>query len=124
MQQFPAAAYRKTLARAMSEEALQQHVLNAMRELRWRTAHFRPAKTEKGWRTAVAGDGKGFPDIIAVKGHRLVVAELKSEIGTLEPDQDAWLAFFRNTAAEVYVWRPSHWLDDTIQSVLLGVKQA
>ena len=36
-------------------------VINAARIAGWRTAHFRPAWTRRGWRTAVQGDGKGFP---------------------------------------------------------------
>jgi hypothetical protein len=44
----------------------------------WRAAHFRPARTAKGWRTPVAADGAGFPDLVLVRRTRIVAAELKS----------------------------------------------
>ena len=44
-----------------------------------RVAHFRPPRTVHGWRTAVAADGAGFPDLVMVRGSRLLAAELKSE---------------------------------------------
>jgi hypothetical protein len=41
------------------------------------------------------GSQPGFPDVLALKGPRLVVAELKSEHGKLTPEQARWLAAFR-----------------------------
>lgn len=111
---------RRTLARATSEEALQSGVIDAMQQLGWRVAHFRPAKTAKGWRTAVQGDGKGFPDLIAVKGRRCIVAELKSEAGDVTPEQQRWLDDFKASGHEVFVWRPMDWLEDRIMDVLRG----
>src|SRR5215813_9770420 len=35
------------------------------------------AEAATGWRTAVSGDGAGFPDLLLVRAERLVVAELK-----------------------------------------------
>lgn len=74
----------------------------------WRTAHFRHARTEHGWRTAVDGDGAGFPDLVLVR-ERLVVAELKSISGRLTGEQDAWLVAFRLANIESYMWRPTDW---------------
>jgi hypothetical protein len=31
--------------------------------LGYRVAHFRPAKTDHGWRTAVSANGAGWPDL-------------------------------------------------------------
>src|SRR5258705_9090381 len=66
---------RDPLAAAMSEEELLTAVLQLCRVLGLRTAHFRPARTEKGWRTPVSGDGKGFPDLIIV-GSQVLAREL------------------------------------------------
>lgn len=99
--------YRRT-TRTIPETAFQQQVL-ALAKLRgWLTAHFRPGMDRRGnWSTAVAGDGSGFPDTILIRGTRLVIAELKSESGRVAPEQRAWLDAWRQTGAEVFVWRPS-----------------
>lgn len=53
--------------------------------------------------------GKGFPDVVAVHPDgRLVIAELKSQRGPIQPEQPPWLRDFANAdAPEVYLWRPS-----------------
>jgi hypothetical protein len=51
----------------------------------------------------------GFPDIIAVRGTRILVLELKRETGHTTDDQDAVLAMFQLTGkVETYVIRPSN----------------
>lgn len=82
----------------------------------WRAAHFRPARTAKGWRTAVAGDGAGFPDLVLIRGNVLVVAELKCGTNRPTPEQSAWLAAFRSAGIRAYVWYPTDW--PTIEDVL------
>ena len=54
----------------------------------------------------------GFPDLVLVKGKRLIFAELKTDDGKFSPAQLTWLAALEwvardNQAIEVYVWRPS-----------------
>jgi len=51
----------------------------------------------------------GFPDLVLVRGSRLVFAELKAARGKLTAAQQQWLDALRQTAAEVYVWRPDDW---------------
>jgi hypothetical protein len=91
-----------------SEASFQAWFLGRARELGWRTAHFRTARTEDGRHlTPVAGDGAGFPDNVLLRGGRLVVAELKSDKGTFGRGQPEWLAAWREVpCAEVFVWRP------------------
>lgn len=48
----------------------------------------------------------GLPDLIAVRGKRLIFAELKRETGRTTPEQDDALAKLGETHAETYVWRP------------------
>lgn len=72
----------------------------------WRTAHFRPARTSHGWRTAVQGDGVGFPDLLLTRRERLIAAELKVKKGKTTTEQEEWLAAFAHTGAETYVWWP------------------
>jgi hypothetical protein len=77
----------------------------------WKVAHFRPAMTARGWRTAVQADGAGFPDLVLVRD-RVIFAELKSDGGKLSVSQDTWLYRLVEAAKNmmglgVYVWRPS-----------------
>lgn len=92
---------------SVSERELQANVLALAMLYGWRVVHFRPALTSKGWRTAVQGDGVGFPDCLMLRGERLLVAELKREGEGPTEEQEAWLAAFEAAGAEVCVWRPS-----------------
>lgn len=69
----------------------------------WKVCHIRPAKTAKGWRTAYEGHA-GLPDIIAARGGKVIMAELK--VGKNKPtaDQAEWLK-----ASGSPVWRPEDW---------------
>ena len=49
----------------------------------------------------------GYPDLTLCRGPRLVFAELKSEMGRVTPEQQAWLDRLEAAGAEVYLWRPS-----------------
>ena len=78
----------------------------------WRWCHFRPARTEDGWTTALSGF-MGFPDYIAVKEslrkQRLLFFELKSEKGKLTKNQNDWLEALKKSGyCEVYLFRPSN----------------
>lgn len=100
-----------------SERAFQAAVIELARRLGWKVAHFRPAQNARGdWRTAVAGDGAGFPDLVLVRGGRLIFAELKTDrAGRPPPEQRAWLDALELAAWEaigvvaVFVWRPRDW---------------
>jgi len=106
------------LDRAVLERDLQDQIIQLARLLRWRVAHFRPAMTAQGWRTPVQADGKGFPDLILLRGSRIVVVEVKRQLGTIDPDQELWLDAFRGVGAEVHVWRPSDMRSGSIQREL------
>ena len=73
--------------------------------LRWRVAHFRPAQTVKGWRTAMTGH-PGWPDLSLARGGRVIVAEVKTQHGRLSVGQREWLAALGDVAR---VWRPADW---------------
>jgi hypothetical protein len=75
----------------------------------WTVAHFRAARTEHGWRTPVQADGAGWPDLVLVRPPELIVAELKSVAGRVQPHQKRWIAMLRACGVEVTVWRPSDW---------------
>jgi len=113
-------AVQTILARAMTEAALQSCVLDYARLTGWRAVHFRPAQNDSGrWLTPIEGD-PGWPDLVLARPGRLVVAELKSARGRVEPDQQAWITLLGSVggAVSVYVWRPVDWLDGTIRRIL------
>ncbi len=104
----------------MKEAEFQAAVMELAQVCGWLRAHFRPAQNLRGqWRTAVAGDGKGFPDLVLVHPDRGVVfAELKSERGRTTPEQDRWLEVLAEAGARVHLWRPDDW--DDIEALLTG----
>ena len=108
---------------AISEREFQQQVI-ALAKLRgFRVAHFRPARVMRNgketYETPVAADGKGFLDLVMLREHRLIVAELKSEKGQLTKEQHQWIqAWLLVPGVEVYVWRPSEWSE--IEKVLMA----
>jgi hypothetical protein len=100
------------------EEAFLEQVL-ALAQLRgWRRAHFRPAQTGRGWRTAVQGDSKGFPDVLLVRPRTksVLVAELKIPPNTVTPEQGQWLADCEACGIAAFTWTPADW--DEIERVL------
>lgn len=108
----------------ISEAELQGAVIEAAHLLGWRIAHFRPARTRHGWRTPVAADGKGFPDLALVhpKDGRLLFAEMKADRGRLTAEQKEWIDGLRKVAercplVEVHVWTPAQWPADILQAL-------
>lgn len=78
----------------------------------------------QGWRTYHTYDSRrsapGFPDLVMVRGTRLIFAELKSATGRVSVDQRAWLADLACCPGiETHLWRPADW--DDVQTTL-GVR--
>lgn len=98
------------------EKDWQRDVIRLAQTLGWKVAHFRPAKTAQGWRTAVAADGAGFPDLVLVRD-RVLFVELKNEKGRMSEQQLEWKAALEVAGVEAYVWRPDD-LDDAMAVLL------
>lgn len=93
--------------RTVTEAAWLSWVQDAAKLYGFRFVHFRPAKTDRGWRTPVQGDGAGFPDCLLLHPDgRAFAIELKREVGGATPEQEAWLAAFRAVGFVAEVWRP------------------
>jgi hypothetical protein len=108
---------RENMRVGISEAAFLAAVLALAKANGWRTAHFRPGMNRRGkWETAVQGDGVGFPDIIAVRATRLLVAELKVGKNRPTDSQAAWLAAFQIAGVDAYTWWPKDL--DKIREVL------
>jgi len=103
----------------MTEAQFQRRTIELARRLGWRVAAFRPAQNGRGeWRTPVQGDGKGWPDLVLVKGDRILFRELKRDRTYLEPDQKAWRDALLAAGADYAVWRPKDW--PIIEATLKG----
>lgn len=102
----------------VTEEQFQQQVFDLAHIYGWQVAHFRPARTAYGWRTAVSADGKGFPDTVMVKaGQPVIFAELKRKGGKPTLEQVQWMELLRAVPGVlVRLWQPDDF--DEIQKVL------
>lgn len=93
-----------------TERELTAQVLTLAHLQNWLVVHFRPAlRADGSWRTPLQGDGAGFPDLVLVRGGRLIFAELKAQHGRLAPLQRRWIEALTETRMEIYVWKPSDW---------------
>jgi hypothetical protein len=89
----------------MTERRFQEAVVDLAHMLGWTVSHFRAARTSKGWRTPVAVDGAGWPDLLMVRRDRILAAELKGEKGRVTPEQRDWLERLDEAGVETYLWR-------------------
>lgn len=94
--------------RSISEREWQNHVHKVAVAYGWKYYHAPDNKPVNGRIQRVVA---GFPDLVLVKGQRLIFAELKKEIGVLSDAQKDWLDSLQKTGVEVYVWRPSNMLE-------------
>ena len=106
---------QEQIAKAMGEATLQREVMKTLAMWEWRSYH--------SWSSRHSS--AGFPDIVAVRGLRVIFAELKKEDGELSTAQEEWIGALRVTITlarsdivEVYVWRPSDLLSGRIDEVL------
>jgi hypothetical protein len=104
---------RADILAAQSEADWQVQVLDWARHGGWLAYSIHDSRTQH-WATS-----SGFPDLLLVRGQRVIAAELKTETGRLTTAQAKWLAAFDATGrVETYVWRPS--MTDAVRALLLG----
>jgi hypothetical protein len=100
---------RAVLDREMSERAFQDAILDLAALYGWRAYHTHDSRRSQA----------GFPDLVLVRGQRVVFAELKREGKKPTAEQQRWLdALAATGAVEAYLWRPSDWPE--IELVLGG----
>lgn len=102
----------------MTEKDFQTAVIDLCRILRLRVAHFRPARTGKGWVTPVQADGAGFPDLVVVGPNGVAFRELKSQSGRQTDLQRDWMTDLSKAGADADLWRPNALKDGTIVQAL------
>ena len=82
----------------------------------WHWLHVRPGMTQHSWRTPISGPlGKGFPDLMLVRGERILFMELKREGAKATPEQVEVLGILGGAAETMLVW-PNDW--DELERVL------
>lgn len=112
-------ANKTSLADITSEKDFTKMVRGLLVEKKWLVVHFHDSRRQVQPGVFVGDNSaKGFPDIVALKGKRLLVAELKSQTGKLRSEQPAWLDAFLDAGAEVYLWRPEHWYNQVIEKIV------
>ncbi len=108
---------RDVMDRALSEADLQRWVIETAQALGWMVYHSRKtARTRKDdtvvWHTSYTGD-RGFLDLVLARDGVVLIAELKSQKGTVSSDQKLWI---KALGARAHVWRPSN--RDLIEEIL------
>lgn len=99
------------LRNIQGEREFLEQIIELAHLLQWRVAHFRPARTATGWRTPCQADAAGWPDLVLVKGNRLLFRELKTSTGKLTAAQRDWLAALEAAGQDAKVYRPGDWPD-------------
>ena len=114
-----------------TEEEFQKRVIAIAQTHGWRVAHAAKVLVTMGdkhhYETPMRVDGKGFPDLVLVKRKgfptakglpRLLFVELKTDTGTIRPEQKEWLEDLFCAFVEAQVWRPKDL--DKITRILKG----
>ena len=57
----------------------------------------------------------GFPDLVLVRGKRLLWRELKTDAGEPTHAQRAWLSALVTAGQDASLWRPSDWDDIAVE---------
>lgn len=94
------AAALTTLRRRISERDFQLDVEDALQRGGWEYIRLTDSRRQHA---------VGWPDLVAFRGTCVLAAELKSERGRTTPQQERWLALFREAGIQTFVWRPADW---------------
>jgi hypothetical protein len=99
-----------------AREVLLQQVIDLAQVCGWRCYHPRPARTLRGWKTALQGS-PGYVDLTLCRPPRLIMAEIKRPGDAPTMDQRLWLEQLAQVpGVEVFLWFPKDW--DSIIQVL------
>lgn len=93
----------RPLGAYVTESQFAETVIQLAHYRGWRVVHFRPARTEKGWRTAMVGD-RGFPDLVLARRGVVLHVELKRQDGRMGLGQPEWATAIGDSYR---LWRPS-----------------
>ena len=89
---------------------LQASVIDMAHRYRWHVVHNPSVETKQGWRTALAADAKGFPDLLLFR-ERVIAIEIKGNGDRMSAEQHDWRDWIIRAGVEHYVVRPRDWPD-------------
>ena len=105
----PVSEARRTIVLGWDEATLQSTVVELATLLRYRWYHTHDSRRSPS----------GFPDLVLASPQgSLLFVELKREDGRVTEQQFAWLRAVSARADFAGVWRPSDWLDGTVEHTL------
>lgn len=82
---------------AMTEAELMRAVTELARGLGWICYHTHDSRRSEA----------GFPDLVMVRGDRILYRELKTGHGRVKPEQQVWLDALAAADGDATVWRPA-----------------
>ena len=111
----------------MKESELTRAVIELAQLLGWKVMHIRPAQNARGdYRTPIAGDGKGWPDLFMVKpDSELAPYAIELKVGKNKPtaEQLEWIYALGGAGCYVGVWTDRDWTSGHIERELKGGKE-
>lgn len=96
---------RDRIIRTITESEWQKTVQQMLTATGWLWYH--APDNRPGANGRIQGIKAGFPDLVAVRGNRVLYLELKRETGRTSPDQLRWLTALTDAGQEAHVFRPS-----------------
>lgn len=96
--------------RAVTERRYQRQIVDEAKKCGWALrCHVSPASMASGrWITPTSDPG--FPDCWFVRPGRMVVLEVKTQLGGVHPQQEEWIRTLQTVpGVEAYIVRPSDW---------------
>lgn len=104
---------RDLILGSISEREWQRQVITWAKREGWKVYSIHDSRTQE-W-----GTDPGFPDLVLVRGDRLLFVELKAQSGRLRPSQTGWrIALEAVPCVEWHAWRPSD--EATVKHALRG----
>ena len=100
----------------MKGKDLQKGIIDLAHLYHWHVVHNPTVETKQGWRTALAADSKGFPDLLLFR-ERVVAIEVKGDGDRMSSEQLDWRDRMQNANVEHYVLTPKDW-PDTVKEIL------
>lgn len=144
MTRMTKAEYESAARALWDEPTFQRRLVAEAHTHGWHVQHSRPITDRHGrTRTAITGNA-GYPDLTLARRGHIVIAELKTETGTVSPAQRAWLEHLSgrpwpnlgpghvDAATDgtgilgpyhpiiIALWRPRHWA--TITATLAAAR--
>lgn len=107
---------KPTKAKPILEADFMRAVTDLATAHKWQWVHWLPGQHRDSWRTTYRGSlGKGFPDLMMVRGKELLFVELKRDGANPSAEQNLVLAVLGNVGRS-FVWRPADF--DEIEEIL------